>query len=76
MKKKRDEKGKRPPPPKKENIPGCVLRFEKLERSRNVPGRTFAVCCEKAGGQVKYVEFSRETRLDTCGSARPASSRN
>merc|ERR1719201_2774775 len=46
MKKKRDEKGKRPPVPKKESVPECSR-----EDLRSV--------CEKAGGQVKYVEFSR-----------------
>ena len=59
MKKKREEKDKRPPVPKKENIPGCVLRFEKLESVPECSREDLRSCCEKAGGQVKYVEFSR-----------------
>ena len=68
-----EEKGKRPPPPKKENIPGCVLRFEKWESVPECSREDLRSCCEKAGGQVKYVEFSRETRWDTCGSVLPVS---
>ena len=59
MKRKRDEKGKRPPQPKKENVPGCVLRFEKLEGVPECSREDLRSVCEKAGGSVKYVEFSR-----------------
>ena len=59
MKRKRDEKGKRPPQPKKENVPGCVLKFEKLESVPECSREDLRSVCEKAGGAVKYVEFSR-----------------
>ena len=41
------------------NVPGCVLRFEKLESVPECSREDLRSVCEKAGGQVKYVEFSR-----------------
>ncbi len=59
MKKKRADQAARPPPKKFEVVPGCVLKLEQLEGVAECSREDLRTLCEKAGGQVKYVEFSR-----------------